>query len=104
LTIAPDRPADAKGRDATLLAALLTVDVTNDKWVEEAACQGVDVNLFYPEQEVATRYPKQEYCNRCPVALECLAWAFAHNENGVWGGMSRQDRQNFRRRMNTSRL
>lgn len=74
-------------------------------WTNDAACKGVDPNLFFPTRGsnslngVAKAAIKQ-YCNECPVRLQCLDYALVNNEPGIWGGTS----QFQRRRMKSLRL
>jgi hypothetical protein len=32
------------------------------------------------------------YCDRCPVRIECLAYAVLYRARGFWGGTSTQER------------
>lgn len=63
----------------------------------DAACAGMDTNLFYPErgednaQAVAV-------CRDCPVREQCLDHAVRNGETyGVWGGLSGKQRRRLRR-------
>jgi WhiB family redox-sensing transcriptional regulator len=48
---------------------------------------GQDSELFYSHSESDRRKAASKYCSRCPVAKECLLYAFASREEyGVWGG------------------
>lgn len=67
------------------------------RWQEQAACKGIDVNVFFPanRQESAAACA---YCKKCPVKQECLDYAVAeHLEDGVYGGMSEAERDRLRR-------
>lgn len=67
-------------------------------WSEQALCTQTDPEAFFPEQGCSVRAAKQ-VCQACPVRAECLEWALTHNEdNGVWGGASRRERQEIKRR------
>lgn len=69
-------------------------------WRDEAACSGMDVNIFYPEQGAGMPQTKRAkaICARCPVRIECLNDALARNERyGVWGGMSERERRRLLR-------
>lgn len=47
-----------------------------EPWRERAACKGVDLTVFFPEQGGANRAMYDEarsYCGRCPVISECMA-------------------------------
>ena len=68
-----------------------------------AACLDVDPELFFPtgngasaQQQVAAA---KAVCQRCPVTVECLAWALDNrHEEGVWGGLDMAERHDMRRR------
>lgn len=67
-------------------------------WTERAACRGLDTKEFYAYDEAKQRQAKR-VCAECPVVVECLAYALANNEQGVWGGAT----ENERRRMQGKR-
>lgn len=64
-------------------------------WWDEAACLGVDVNVFFPERQGSGRNDEaMSYCQRCRVREECLTSSIKNNEQfGTWGGMSQFQRQ-----------
>lgn len=72
-------------------------------WRDDAACLDVGPELFFP---IGTAYPAVQQiaeakvvCGRCPVAETCLEWATdSHQDNGVWGGMSSDERRTLKRR------
>ncbi|WP_229686907.1 WhiB family transcriptional regulator [Longimycelium tulufanense] len=72
-------------------------------WRSEAACVGVDPELFFPvgegpliEWQVAEA---KAVCRGCPVIVECRAWALQVGEDfGVWGGLDAEERRELRRR------
>lgn len=70
-------------------------------WAEEAACRGEDFSLFFPDGESANKQQIEqamEFCNRCPVADECLDEALERPEQyGIWGGLTEDDRRTLRR-------
>lgn len=70
-------------------------------WMEQAACAGVGVELFFPE---SGRRAKKDYeyaasvCAVCPVTQQCLEFALRtetvfHTRHGMWGGTIPQQRQ-----------
>ncbi len=74
-------------------------------WQEEAACGGLDVQLFFGADE--EQEPEREFrevqakavCESCPVRRECLDYALENSlRNGIWGGLSEQERARERRR------
>jgi WhiB family redox-sensing transcriptional regulator len=60
-----------------------------NKWQDQAACAGMDVELFYPvtsEPAPQTRHVLR-VCASCPVRESCLAEALDRGERyGIWGG------------------
>jgi WhiB family redox-sensing transcriptional regulator len=70
-------------------------------WRGEAACTGVDSELFFPvsEDESASEAAKA-ICAQCPVREACLQYALATNQTaGVWGGLDSGERRRLRRRI-----
>lgn len=69
-----------------------------DDWRHRAACRDEDPELFFP---VGTSGPAmlqlseaKAVCWRCPVKAECLEWALATGQDdGVWGGLSADERR-----------
>jgi WhiB family redox-sensing transcriptional regulator len=69
-----------------------------DNWRQEAACRGLDTAIFFPSTD-AEAGPAKTICATCPVRDECLEWAIAtRQEDGVWGGMTDNERRRLRRR------
>jgi WhiB family redox-sensing transcriptional regulator len=72
-------------------------------WRHYSVCRdGVDPELFFPvgTSGVALLQVEQAkaVCWDCPVADECLRWALdAGIDDGVWDGMSEQERRAFKR-------
>lgn len=65
-------------------------------WQVEAACRGVDPDLFYPTQGESTAEAKA-VCRECPVTAECLAYALETRQQfGIWGGKSERERRPLR--------
>lgn len=80
-------------------------------WRHRARCRsgsGIDPELFFPiGQGEGPRQQVQEaraVCARCPAVWQCLDWATAHNVEGVWGGTTKEERDNIRRRMRAQRI
>jgi WhiB family transcriptional regulator, redox-sensing transcriptional regulator len=71
-------------------------------WVEQAACQGHDPELWFPEAprpgrwNLAAAAEAKQVCRGCPVTEACLSHAIRANEAGIWGGMSETERQTLR--------
>lgn len=82
-------------------------------WQELAACAGMDTEVFFPEEadwETASldrrrgrveteraRVLKREVCGSCPVRAPCLKFADTWRAEGIWGGLSTQQRRDRRR-------
>ena len=71
-------------------------------WRHRAACRDEDPELFHP---VASGGPAllevaraKAVCAFCPVKPECLAWALARGEYGIWGGATENERREMKRR------
>ena len=72
--------------------------------MDEAACQGMDPNLFhpYPGEQGEARQAKA-VCERCPVREACLDYALATWQRfGIWGGLTDGQRRHLRRKRNAA--
>lgn len=82
------------------LARLFAVEPEND-WRPEAACRGLDPELFFSSDEIVNRQERLEreaeakaVCTRCTVRKECLSYALDAGERyGIWGGLNPQERR-----------
>ncbi len=64
-----------------------------DYWQDQAACYGLDAEVFFPTTEEEAGLALS-YCAVCPVKELCLAWALKNGERyGVWGGTTEQQRR-----------
>lgn len=70
------------------------------KW-EAGACAGAPTNLFYVVEE-NRNVDKwidvgilRSMCGSCPIYKQCLSYALEHEQYGVWGGMTSQERNVF---------
>lgn len=68
--------------------------------MSRGACQGEDPELFFP---VAVRGPglvqvmaAKAVCLRCAVRADCLSYALAGGQAGVWGGTTQEERRAMR--------
>ena len=68
---------------------------------KSGACFGANTDLFYAVEEErsikAYDYINavRSICGACPIWKECLAYAFAHEDYGVWGGMTSMERRSI---------
>jgi len=86
------------GAAGPLLHLAPAADPRDNHWRDFAACDGIDVSQFYPENGWATAAAKR-VCARCPVQPQCLEEALswpAEHDWGVWAGTSRWDRRRIR--------
>lgn len=79
------------GQVVTTLARGLT-------WQARAACVGRPLAAFFPAAGRNLALTAVRWCQPCPVRADCLAWAVAAHEHGVWGGTTERERNGIRRR------
>tara|TARA_R110000868_G_scaffold6804_3_gene37846 strand:- start:1360 stop:1707 length:348 start_codon:yes stop_codon:yes gene_type:complete len=75
----------------------------NPELTENAACRGLDTDLFYPDRDIFNREEESIFarmCAECPVIEMCLEWGLVHERSGVWGGTTPYRRQVARRALN----
>jgi WhiB family transcriptional regulator, redox-sensing transcriptional regulator len=61
-------------------------------WMFEAACRGMDAEIFFPASDGDDAAAKA-VCDACPVRAACLAFAIDHSERfGIWGGLDEKQR------------
>lgn len=81
-------------------------DVVISRWVDRAACAGHPLG---PEawQDVTQRHQIGDdgaaaagVCWSCPVRRQCLEWAVAVGESGIWAATTEADRRKIRRARN----
>ena len=73
------------------------LDYNKVNW-QEANCQEIGTNAFYISDD-ETRHKKiikTEYaravCAICPIQKECLEYSFKHEQYGMWGALTSQER------------
>jgi WhiB family transcriptional regulator, redox-sensing transcriptional regulator len=78
---------------------MFDVTLRADHWRAAAACLHADPDLFFTgEHNPAQVAAAKAICARCPVRLECLAFARQHAVTyGIWGGTTPGDRDRARR-------
>lgn len=75
------------------------IHLDDPKWFRQAACRGMDPDLWHPRRGEDSRNAKR-ICQNCPVRVECLAHAvYSFEDVGVWGGRSERERRAIRREM-----
>jgi WhiB family redox-sensing transcriptional regulator len=96
------------GHDVRLPLLDAPAQPVEEEWRYDAACTGEDPELFFPvgtsaDALIQTRQAKA-VCDRCPVRDECLAFALNTGQtDGVWGGLSEDERRQLRRRSRKGR-
>lgn len=66
-------------------------------WIERAKCHGADQRLFYADDKhTDLQLEAKQFCMACPVVISCRNFALKNNEQGIWGGMTEEERVNFR--------
>ena len=80
----------------------------------DAACAGVDTELFYRVEEFSGRLDPilmaltvqqlRQLCASCPIWSQCLGYATYHEFHGIWGGMTSAERKAIRERNHQLRL
>ena len=94
MTTAGDKRTMVDDRD---LAHILAAERADQSWRRQAACRGVDTDLFYADRgENATA--AKAVCSGCPVAAQCADYAITANiRTGVWGGYTDAELRALRR-------
>ena len=72
-------------------------------WRNRAACLDEDPGLFFPIWKPGVDLDQiaeaKAVCHRCEVVETCLKWAIeSHQDDGVWGGLSADERRALKRR------
>lgn len=67
------------------------------RWQDSAACAG-QTRLMYSDSAFGLARARQ-LCAGCPVLADCREHVLGlpHQEDGMWAGMSRKERQRVRR-------
>ena len=81
-------------------------DSGGEDWRSSAACRTEDPELFFPvgadkhnERQIGLA---KEVSARCLVQEQCLEFALRTNQEGIWGGLTEEERKAMKRR--TARL
>ena len=72
-------------------------------WRSRAACLDENSELFFPIGNADFAFHQinkaKVICDYCEVADTCLRWAmYSHQDDGVWGGLSVDERCGLKRR------
>ena len=79
------------------------------EWWSLAACQSADPDLFFPISSTGPALGQvaraKAVCTGCPVRCDCLRYALAAGPlQGVWGGLTEEERRLLRQREAKARL
>ena len=75
---------------------VLTDFVNLPKWKGDEACLVVeDLDFFFSEFPLDIALAK-DICAECPMIEACRAYAMKHENHGVWGGLSAEERFKLR--------
>ena len=66
-------------------------------WQTTGLCRGVTTNIFFPDDFELPDPAAQRLCRRCPAREACLQYALEHEEFGIWGGTTDDQREAMRR-------
>jgi len=77
----------------------MTVNPSDSSWRKQAACRGMNVDIFVPEGPGNLLYLEaRTVCETCPVRLPCLEFALDNCEEiGMYGGLTPRERRSLRR-------
>ena len=68
------------------------------EFFDDSACKDADTSVFFPVSDTFAGEAKA-ICATCPVAEQCLEYAISsHQSDGVWGGLTAQERHRLVRR------
>jgi WhiB family transcriptional regulator, redox-sensing transcriptional regulator len=88
---------------------MTTTADTLAEWWSLAACQSADPDLFFPISKsgpaVGQEARAKAVCTACPVRCDCLRYALGAGPlQGVWGGLTEEERRLLRQREAKARL
>jgi Transcription factor WhiB len=67
------------------------------EWHGRGLCIGEDPAVFFPSNG-ALGSEARDICASCAVRQQCLSYATAADESGIWGGLDQDERRNLKRR------
>jgi len=67
-------------------------------WMRIAACVDAEnVDIFFDETHRKKVNAAKKICRACPSMQQCLEYAIRHQEHGVWGATTTNERAKFMR-------
>jgi WhiB family redox-sensing transcriptional regulator len=78
------------------------LDYEPQPWADDALCAKLGdpslADAWFPNAGSHTAVEVKKMCGQCPVRIQCLEYALAHDEkHGIWGGLSRIERRTLQR-------
>jgi hypothetical protein len=78
-------------------------------WRADAECRNHDPEMWHPNgttgPSAVQAADAKAVCQQCPVLGACRQWALdRHEQHGVWGGMTENDRAAYYRRISRARI
>ena len=72
----------------------MMIEFQRADWMAEAACRGMDTNLFIPRRGQDVPGIVKRTCESCPVRRQCADYAADDPRIvGYWGGRSGRERR-----------
>lgn len=65
---------------------------------QRAECKDIadwDITYFPNPGRPKKEPPYKKYCDVCPILYSCLSYAIVHGEEGIWGGMTKKERDSL---------
>lgn len=74
-------------------------------WMQEAACKEHPTSWWFPENSHDPKTKQaRSICKTCPVRIDCLDFALARNDEGIWAGYTMRQRRKLRRAQGTTKM
>ena len=69
---------------------------------ENATCESIGTEPYYPLSKTLDTENKVALalCQQCPELFKCLEWALVHENTGIWGGTTPNQRERIRKKRN----
>ena len=85
---------------------------TPEPWMDAALCAqvgdpelwfGLSQSAYSADEDGQRESVAKGVCSRCPVSADCLDYALLTDERyGIWGGMTRKERLDYKRARRTA--
>lgn len=72
------------------------VESLTSQWMQEGSCRNTTIFIVLADTK-SEKEQSKKVCRDCTVKSECLDYALANNEQGIWGGTTDKDRRNIKR-------